>query len=96
MLQIDHVSRGEVHVMDVAIRNVSRRYDLLTRELVALEDHLGLSHVTRARLELLLLHCLLSVGVLAPCLWLLPHSIYLWQLLLVGELHLKNLLSRQL
>ena len=53
--------------------------------MLALEDHLGLSHVAGAGLELLLLlHGLLSMSVLAACLRLLPHAVYLRQLLLVG------------
>ena len=67
--------------------------------MVTLEDDLGLGHATGAGLELLLLlllHGCLSMSVLAARLWLLPHSVYLRQLLLVGKLHLEDLLPRQL
>ena len=90
MLQVDHVSRSEVHVVNVSIRDVGRRDNFLAWELVTLEDHLGLGHAAGAGLELLmLLHggCV-SMSVLAACLWLLPYSIYLRQLLLIGKLHL--------
>ena len=78
VLQVYHVSRGEVHVMNVAVCDVSRRDDFLAREVVTLEDDLGLGHAAGAGLELLLLlHGCLGMSVLAACLRLLPHSIYL-------------------
>ena len=99
MLQVYHVSRSEVHVVHVAIRDIGRRDDFLAREMLTLEDYLGLGHAAGAGLELLLLllqsGCV-SMSVLAPRLWLLPYSIYLWQLLLVGKLHLEDLLPCQL
>ena len=97
MLQVYDVSRSEVHIVNVPVCDVGRRDDFLTREMLALEDHLGLAHAAGAGLELLLLlHGLLSVRVLATCLRLLPRSVYLRKLLLIRKLHLEDLLPCQL